>query len=393
MRLDHEDPHRTPFENELRRRIWHAIRFLDVYTATDRAAEPLITRDSFTTPRPSNANDSEFDESSTTIPNHESVLTDMAFALLSSEGVTVIQRLNTAEVQPSGETWQLRLEIAQALGKTLQEHYIQYCDMTIPFHRLVYAIGRSMTAGMILRAVRPMQRHVSSVPPRIDSPYVLQIAVDALRENERIYEDPEAERWRWLVWVQWHPLAVALAGLCSIRDTNLANDAWACVDKAYNRHSLHVADTRHGMLWRPIEKLYKKARSFRDAGRTESLLASRPRQPPSHSNVTSSASGATGSPQVRQPPFEPSSMSTGSMSMDPMTTAMTTAMPMDFNDMTNFDFNNMSIPPTGDLSWLDWENIMSDFSSNVPVSMGDLQQPQVVPNGRDWPCVLHSDLV
>ena len=45
-----------------------------------------------------------------------------------------------------------------------------------------------MSAGMVLRAVRPMQRHVSSVPPRIDSPYVLRIAVDVVDGGEDLVE-------------------------------------------------------------------------------------------------------------------------------------------------------------------------------------------------------------
>ena len=380
MGLHHESAGRTPFEAELRRRLWHAIRFLDVFTALDRASESLISAGSFDTPRPNNVNDSEFDESSTSITSHETGLTDMAFALLALEATGMTQRLNTPEVNPSGDVWQQRLEVAHGFGKMIQERYLQYCDMSVPFHRLVSCIAKSMSAGMILRAVRPIQPHVSSVPPRIDSPYVLQIAVDALAENEKIYEDPEAERWRWLTWVQWHPLAVALAGLCSIRGTELAEQAWVCVDKAYERHSRHVADTRNGMLWRPIEKLYKKAGAFRDAGRQEL----RPMHQPQTSADFPNTIPTTQPPQQSQ--LGHHGMAMGSMPMDPIMSG-----PMDFSN-PDIDFSGMTPSlHSGDMSWLDWETIMNDFS-DVPTSMGDLQ-PQMVQNGHQWPSVLHNDLM
>ncbi|KAI6903070.1 hypothetical protein KC318_g631 [Hortaea werneckii] len=398
MDLHHEVPGRTAFETELRRRAWHAIRFLDVFTAMDRATEPIITGGSYTTPRPNNVNDSEFDDTSNIIPNHENRLTDMAFALLASEATGVTQRLNTPEIKPSGDTWQLRLEIAQSFGKQVHEKYVQHCDMSIPFHRLISAIAKSMSAGMVLRAVRPMQRHVSSVPPRIDSPYVLRIAVDALRENEKIYEDPEAERWRWLVWVQWHPLAVALAGLCSIRGAPLAAEAWSVVDKSYTRHSMHVADTRNGMLWRPIEKLYKKAQSFRDAGkRSPQPVAKQTLTPPADLN-------SSVPPPFYNPPSFQNSLPPFPDNPAPLDPMMITS-PMHFNAMTaspDFNFANDPLmnpaapPPAGDAnSWLDWENIMSDFES-MPMDVGDDFSAQAypsLPEGQRWPNVLHNDLV
>ena len=402
-------PGRSAFETELRRRLWHSIRFLDIFTALDRATEPLITADSYTTPRPHNVNDVEFDESSTSIPNHDRGLTDMAFPLLASEATTFSQRLSMPELSPSGDTWQLRLEIAQQFQKHVQEKYVQHCDMSIPFHRLLSAVSKSMAAGLILRAVRPMQRHVSSVPPRIDSPYVLQIAINVLEENEKAYQDPEAERWRWLVWVQWHALAVALAGLCSIRETELANRAWATLARTYQRHEQHVADTRSGMLWRPIQKLYLKANAFRQGG-TRGL---QPRQksvsPPETHTPRSMPMGPMGvaypvdttQKQQQQSQLNHHDMPMGSIPLDPSMSA-----PMDFST-TMTDFNGLTPPQSGDMSWLDWENIMNDFSDmpmdptmgdmqqSMPLdpTMGDMQQPQHVQKGQEWPCVLHSDLM
>ncbi|KAK3110990.1 hypothetical protein LTR53_014179 [Teratosphaeriaceae sp. CCFEE 6253] len=409
MGMHSKAPARTPFETELRRRLWHAIRFLDVFTAMDRATETLITAGSFDAPMPNNVNDVEFDEHSPTIPSHSTGITDLGFALVAYEAAKATQRLSTPESSPTPDTWHQRLEFAHAFGKMLQDRYLQYCDPAHPFQRLILLIGKSMAAGMILRAVRPIFKH-TDVPPRIDSPYVLQIATEALAENEKIYLDADFRHWRWLIWVQWHPLSVALAGLCSIRGTALADRAWAIVERMYERQLRHVADTRHGMLWRPIEKLYKKANAFREGGKRESAprLAQRlqaqvqleqqqqqqqqdqsfpqaqlqPLPPDWMLNTLPSTTYATGAPHHQQP-----HMPNGSIPLDPMM-----AGSMDFS-LDALHTGSTSFSPGGDMAWLDWEHIMDDLNDPVNMNMGDMTQPSFVPEGQEWPCVLHQDLM
>lgn len=449
MDLDNERAGRSPFENEIRRRVWHQLRFLDVYAALDRGTEVLIQPGSYNVPLPNNVNDSEFDESSTFIPNHENGLTDMAFPLLAFGAADMTQRLNTAESVPQGDTWQHRLELAEDFGKKAHDRFARYCDMSIPFHRLIAGVCKSMSASMVLRAVRPIQRHVSSVPPRVDSPYVLQMACDTLSANDNMYQDPEGERWRWLIWVQWHALAVALAGLCSIRGTELAETAWIYTERAYNRYEKYVADTKNGMLWRPIEKLYKKALAFREEGRRESMTS----PPTTEASVERKSHGGRLDTRVHRQEESPSAK------IWPLTTAPAAppqsilnhnnlpmgALPIDhtFSNLsmefgssvnspsidtatTNIDSTlagmmPVSAPyPPGDMAWMDWERIMDDLSGMpmdglatafplddvqsaqtihgvqsppVPINIGNSQRPPIFNDKESWPCELPPDLM
>ena len=113
MGLHHESVQRTPFQTELRRRLWHQIRFLDIYTSLDRGSEHLITMGSFDTPTPKNCNDSDFNESSTSIPEREGEFTDMFYSCLAYDASYTTQLLTTPDTKPGGNTWQQRVEIAQ----------------------------------------------------------------------------------------------------------------------------------------------------------------------------------------------------------------------------------------------------------------------------------------
>lgn len=387
----------SAYTKEIKRRLWHQIRVLDAFAAVDRGTELLIQVNSFDTPLPCNVNDSEFDESTVSITNREQGLSDMTFNLMAHSATTLTTSLLAPEDSGTkGETWQQRLDSALNFGKELREKYLQYCDLSLPFHRFLYTVGNSMAASSVLRAVRPMQKHVSSVPPKVDSPFVLQLAVNSLRESEATHQDPEAEGWRWIFWVQWHALAVALAGLCSIRDNELANTAWQYVEKAYERHARHVADTRSGMLWRPIEKLYKKATAFRDGATPpgNSIGISPPNVP--EQNMADLSIHLP--PSTGIAPMHP----VGSTQVQlPAGTMPTSGMMNPSMDSSLMDgLSGMSPIQVGDMSWMDWERIMEDISTvrnvdpaltNPDITLGDMQLPLNLQGGWSYP--IHQNMM
>ncbi|KJX94658.1 hypothetical protein TI39_contig4169g00017 [Zymoseptoria brevis] len=349
--LHREIPTHTPYTKEVRRRIWHTILVLDTFASVDRGTQPLCDTDSTVTPCPTLCNDEDFDENSTSIPTRTGIC-DMTFTLMCHSAASLTMRLSLSETSPTGETWQQRLELAQNLSKNFHQNYFRYCDPADPFHRFLHAVGRTMISSTILRAVRPLQRHVSSIPPRVDSSFVLQIAVNAMRDSEAVKDDPETEGWRWMVWVQWHALAVSLAGLCSIRDTELAGQAWELVEKAYELNGGHVADTRSGMLWRPIEKLYRKASAFRDGGE----------QAKGRITATTTAGVSNGNGVVKTSP--PVAVSQAQVPSPPLPDM---SMPLQGG------YQGFSPLQGGDLSWMDWERIMEDMSGSVDPLVGGVQ--------------------
>ena len=388
MGLHHESVQRTPFQTDIRRRLWHQIRFLDIYTSLDRGSEHMITMGSFDTPVPKNTNDSDFNESSTSIPEYEGEFTDMFYSRLAYDASNTTQLLTIPDTKPGGNTWQQRVELAQRFKDNIQQKYLQYCDDNVPFQRFLKKVAGAMTASMFIRAVRPMAKHVASVPPRVDSPYVLQIAISSLKASEDLQRDPETQQWRWMVWVGWHALAIALAGLCSIRDTELAKEAWVHVEQAYARGIRHVADSRNGMLWRPVEKLYKKASAFRDHGVT----------PPSVSPPTVGAA----TPKLAS--FSPSQFGTTiGQPLPPITQTMPGSMPTSglMNPSMDIGFGP-NVLPVGDLdfvnnsdmNWMDFQTILDDLNHPVTgagdLAMRDMSWPGNVGLNESW---MHQNMM
>jgi hypothetical protein len=145
-------------------------------------------------------------------------------------------------------------------------------------------------------------------------------------------------------------MAVALAGLCSIRGTDQANEAWELVDKCMSRYAVDIADSSTGMLWKPIGKLYRKAAAFRDGGQTMQPALAQP-----------AMSGMAWNDALLDP----------QLTMDPALSGMSmNAFPLDVSDsMFNFPIDTTGMLPS-DTSWLDWEGILKDIDE---VKADDMQ--------------------
>ncbi|KAK2042689.1 hypothetical protein LZ31DRAFT_632527 [Colletotrichum somersetense] len=60
--VDELQPAVTPFEAEMRRRVWYVIQYYDVLFSLEQGLPPLIHEDTFSTRHPTNATDDDFDE-------------------------------------------------------------------------------------------------------------------------------------------------------------------------------------------------------------------------------------------------------------------------------------------------------------------------------------------
>lgn len=340
--IHNELPGEGIYIREIRRRLWHAVIFLDCFSCYDRGTDPTIRPNTYNRPLPSNVNDSDFDEYSTTLVCRQNEITDMSLALMAEEGATLpLRRMSSLGSASKGQTWQQDLQQAYEIQTIMHNKYTRLCDPSNPEHDNLRYTTTAAVHSIFLRAVRPMKYDSSTPPPRVDSPWVMGLALNILRHADELWNQI-GRRWRRMPWVPWHATAVALAALCSVRGTPLADEAWTLVDKAMVRYAPDVADGANGMLWRPIEKLYKKAAAFRDEKDVKQPLQAQYALPtlPVNSNFFPLQQGPMQDPSM--------GMASGDMMMnvpDPM-----------------FDISSdMMATLPNDTSWLDWESIIKDI--------------------------------
>jgi hypothetical protein len=262
-----------PFEREMRRRLWWHLCILDSHSAEDRASLPMISADSFDTKLPMSINDDDLHFGSGEEVTEREGYTDTTFCLicLKVSEITIQLRYVPARIsgertQDRNELWKQRAEKVTDLQCRIEKKHLCHLNVARPFHWMTKMVAEVMVATLWLLVHRPLQTQLDAVPSTQPAdPGVLYLSIQVLEKAYQIYTDPAGMQYRWLseIYVQWHPLAVAIAQLCVETKGPLVERAWPIVDFFFENCREHIADSHRGMLWRPIKKLMSRAKKLR----------------------------------------------------------------------------------------------------------------------------------
>ncbi|PQE20699.1 multidrug resistance regulator 1 protein [Rutstroemia sp. NJR-2017a BBW] len=219
------------FDAEMRRRTWWTLVVLDARASEDRGSETLISKGSFNTRLPSNINDEDIFVDSKVPPVERVGYTEMTFPLITMNVSYACIQLNF--VPPQSED--------QILTFQEKEQIVKECIAKI---ETVYLMGIDPTKlGWITMVSRLL----------------------SLKLIEMIWQHDSSTGFFWFfqTYVPWHALAIALAELCVETSGPLADQAWQVVEHNFNKWSEYVADTKDGMIWRPVKNLLKRAKAAR----------------------------------------------------------------------------------------------------------------------------------
>lgn len=298
----------SPFEKEMRRRLWIAIGLLDVQASLDRASEPMILTSWLQFHPPSNINDEDVSASFQGPVQQSEDFTDTTFALMVLKAQCTARLLNVGD---TAESPAMALHTRQLYVVDFQRTRYQLLRNCRPesdsFHWYAGQVADCIDASLQLIALRPLQRNAKLIAP---SPTrglrILKLSVDVLQKTQILYDDIRGRPWRWFegIFVPWHALAVALAELCELEGpAAMMETYWLPVKQAFDRFGSLVADSQQGMLWKPMEKLMTQARRKRNLQLADSLLSSRVLSLGSE-DVASSAASDWNSPFLILTPME-----------------------------------------------------------------------------------------
>ncbi len=130
----------TPFETEMRRRLWWHISILDTRAAEDHGADPSYTEAFYDARLPSNINDEDISPETKDPPKARQGTTEMTFCLIRFELSGAARQLNFAAPGsgPAGytkrpqKTLAERERIIEETHQRIEDRYLKYCDMTVP---------------------------------------------------------------------------------------------------------------------------------------------------------------------------------------------------------------------------------------------------------------------
>ena len=267
----------SPYEVELRRRLWWHVCVIDMRASEDHGSNPSIAETSFDTQMPLNINDEDLSPDMEKAPVPRVGGTEMTFCLVRFE----VSRTTRKFLELPGEPTQpdeaaavvrLKEKWIEECRVTLEENYLKHCDTADPLSWVSATVVRLIMAKMWLMLHHPFQHHDdgSELPVEIRN-RLFESSIEVI-EYARLLEIAHAtQQWGWLfrTYVQWHPIAFILSELCMRTEGDNVDRAWNAVNGVFNDWGEQVTRAHKGMLWRPMNKLMAKAQRAREAAQAK----------------------------------------------------------------------------------------------------------------------------
>lgn len=238
----------SPFEAELRRRLWWQLIVLDMRAAEDRGTSTIIAQGSYDTRLPHNIDDAEFGPDTTAPLRDRPGPSDTTFSLFTAQCSGIFQRTPEdagSEEETIRRARHLELQYLKGADPNHVGSYLasiivrliilkMWLVMRYPLHpqdrksraarqeKGSYALPRALiadTSGLPISNTFTPPPPPPPPPPATEtaSTHTLRIAISIMQISDFLETGPYSDRIRWWceTYVQWHPLAVALAELCT----------------------------------------------------------------------------------------------------------------------------------------------------------------------------------
>lgn len=283
----------APFEVEMRRRLWWQVCILDTRASEDHGCDPTIIEQAFDTKMPLNINDADIHPDMKEFPPERQGCTDMSFCLIRFEVANTFRRINYIPPGPpkgcteyfANLTMEDKEKWITECHNRLEERYLKHCDMSVPLFWVTATVARLMMSKMWLMVYHPFQRHDGGASlPRETKEKLFITSLENIEYSLLLETESRTMKWGWLfkTYMQWHALAFILSELCQRTTGDLVERAWIAVEKTRDgRWGMHVSrDSPAGHLWRPLKKLYQKAKEARQRGLQEEAFTKQRAMPP-----------------------------------------------------------------------------------------------------------------
>jgi hypothetical protein len=275
LHCDGESLGLSPFDSEMRCRLWWQICLLDMYSAEDNGLGP-VPDTSVKSRLPLNINDSDITPEDTVLPVPKQGFTEMIYSIVRYELLQTAKRVQVNLQESSGDTSEWKRCEIQAVEERLEHVHLQYLDGGRPFSGMV-ANGTRLIVSKLRIQLEFMEKQQSRFRDH-DSAFRAGLYDESIRIVEfshRVLTDNSLSSWTWNFCN--HVLWYGMANLCfdlgnQPRDVDL-NRGWHILDRVCRPGSEVVQELRRHKLWPTLEVLIQKANSTRpDPEKLSSML-------------------------------------------------------------------------------------------------------------------------
>ncbi|KND90938.1 putative transcriptional regulatory protein [Tolypocladium ophioglossoides CBS 100239] len=266
----------TPFDTEIRRRLWWAILMLDLRSAEELGTDMAIGESSYDTHMPSNINDADIGPESTEFPVQREGRSDCAVPIVRGEICALSRKLVAsasamaslcpkADESSMAERERMLIDVYQRIEHKFLQHVLDEAD---PLFWVAAMIARVIMAKMCLVIYQPMLFPGSDYELSGEIRQRIYVAaIEIIEYNHKLNTDPRCKQYRWLfkTYTNWHAIAYTLIETCRRPWTALVERGWEAVN-GYDKDPVEIARrTDHAAVFLPLRQLFMRARRHREA--------------------------------------------------------------------------------------------------------------------------------
>ncbi|PCG89223.1 Transcription factor [Penicillium occitanis (nom. inval.)] len=259
----------TSFDTEMRRRLWWHILLLDMRSSEEHGTDRQISEGTYSTKLPSNVNDECLYPGMMEPVRPQIGFTEMTFCLIRCEVAIVLNQVTSAISSSSSDqaTPQSLEQIAEGISDRIQQKYTSFCDESIPFQKVCVSISRLLLANLWIHIY--FRRSASHLTPQDISAQsrdkLFHLSLEVIQISFSLERSICTHRWSWLFHANahWSYVAFLLSELCIRPTTTFADEAWKVVDLVQGKWHLTERNGKRGMLWRPLQRLLRRATIIR----------------------------------------------------------------------------------------------------------------------------------
>ncbi|KAK2616923.1 hypothetical protein QQS21_000011 [Conoideocrella luteorostrata] len=255
----------SPFDSEIRRRLWWQIVILDNRSAQlSGATTDGASSEWGDTRRPLNINDSDLSPFMNDLPFEYQGPTEMLFCTIKFEVGECMRHLKAVEKLNKANAQSLIMRKCQIINtfEIKIENLLDRCDASIPLHLMSMFLGRSAVCQMRFSVLQTKQNGSNfSDMLQDDRDNLFQLALQILEYDSRTYSTSSLHPFLWHVGSHFpFPAFIhVLTDLLYRTEGDQAIQGWTSVGQAYGNHPELISDAHKNPLCFALGNLTLKA--------------------------------------------------------------------------------------------------------------------------------------
>lgn len=256
----------TPFEIEMRRRVWWTLCVLDVRASEDQGTDYTITKASFDTKIPLNLNDTDIDPESKQAPQARDALTDISVARVTFGMCEITRQMMAHGFKEGAPSLEEQSRLLQQIYQDLQREFLQYSTESGNItYWVIVTVAQLLMAKMTLLIYLPLLFSSNEDFTEELRTKLLVSSIEVAEYNHALNNEQACRNWRWVfqTYTHWYSIVYMMLEISRRPWSPLSERAWVALHSAWLiPNQSHMQ--KNLRVWIPLRKLMTKARKHRE---------------------------------------------------------------------------------------------------------------------------------